>query len=75
MKKYIEERKEEDFDIKSAYIVSELKSLGLKKPLLAYIVFNTLFSVNIASQIEDNSKLYLNLMKKYIFNLFQTCSD
>lgn len=51
MKVFIEERKEEDFDIKSAYIVSELKSLGLKKPLLAYIIFNTLFSVNIANQI------------------------
>lgn len=51
MKIYIVDRKEEDFDIKSAYIVSELKSLGLKKPLLAYIVFNTLFSINIASQI------------------------
>ena len=51
MKKYIEDRKDEDFDIKSAYIVSELKSLGLKKPLLAYIIFNTLFSVNIANQI------------------------
>jgi hypothetical protein len=67
MKKYIEDRKDEDFDIKSAYIVSELKSLGLKKPLLAYIIFNTLFTVNIANQIAENSKLYLNLIKKYNF--------
>jgi hypothetical protein len=67
MKKYIEDRKDEDFDIKSAYIVSELKSLGLKKPLLAYIIFNTLFTVNIANQIAENSKLYLNLIKKYTF--------
>ena len=51
MKKYIEDRKDEDFDIKSAYIVSELKSLGLKKSLLAYIIFNTLFTVNIANKI------------------------
>lgn len=71
MKGYIEERKDEDFDIKSAYIVSELKSLGLKKPLLAYIIFNTLFTVNIANQIADNSKLYQNLMKKYFFYYFR----
>lgn len=51
MRKFIEERKEEDFDIKSAYIVSELKPLGLKKPLLAFIIFNSIFSVNIVNKI------------------------
>jgi hypothetical protein len=65
MRKFIEERKDEDFDIKSAYIVSELKPLGLKKSLLAYVIFNSIFNVNIGSQVgTESAQLYLNLMKK-----------
>lgn len=64
MRKFIESRKNEDFDIKSAYIVSELKPLGLKKSLLAYVIFNSIFTVNIAKQVSENGRLYQNLMKK-----------
>lgn len=64
IKSTIETLKDEDFDIKSAKIVSKIKPLGLKKPLIAYIVFNALFTVNISQQLPEYSKLYLNLMKK-----------
>jgi hypothetical protein len=65
MRKFIDSRKEDDFDIKSAYIVSELKPLGLKKSLLAYVIFNSIFTINIGNQIgTDSNQLYLNLMKK-----------
>lgn len=65
IKSSIEALKDEDFDIKSAKIVSKIKPLGLKKPLVAFIVFNALFTVNISQQVSEHSKLYLNLMKKY----------
>lgn len=51
IKSSIEALKDEDFDIKSAKIVSKIKPLGLKKPLIAYIVFNALFTVNISQQV------------------------
>ena len=56
--------KDEDFDIKSAKIVSKIKPLGLKKPLVAYILFKAFFTVNISKQLSEYSKFYLNLMKK-----------
>jgi hypothetical protein len=56
--------KNEDFDIASAKIVSKIKPLGLKKPLIAYILFKTFFTVNITQQLAEHAKLYLNLMKK-----------
>lgn len=59
--------KDEDFDIKSAKIVAQLKPIGLKKPLISYALFKTFFSVNINSQLAEWSRLYLNLMKKYNF--------
>ena len=40
----------------------------MKKPLIAYILFKAFFTVNISKQVAQHSKLYLNLMKKYIFN-------
>lgn len=42
-----------------------MKPLGLKKPLIAYIIFNALFTVNISQQVAENAKIFLNLMKKY----------
>ena len=56
--------KNEDFDITSAKIVSKIKPLGLKKPLIGYIVFKAFFTVNISKQVVEHSRLYLNLMKK-----------
>ena len=56
--------KNEDFDIASAKIVSKIKPLGLKKPLIAYIIFKTFFTVNISQQLVEHAKMYLNLMKK-----------
>jgi hypothetical protein len=56
--------KDEDFDIASAKIVSKIKPLGLKKPLIAYIIFKIFFSVNITQQLAEHAKFYLNLMKK-----------
>lgn len=53
-KEFIEKRKKEDFDIVSASIVAELKPLGLKKPLYAYILFNALFTINIHKQVQEN---------------------
>jgi translation initiation factor 5 len=64
----IETLKDEDFDIKSAKIVSKVKPLGLKKPLIAYTLFKAFYTVNINQQIAETSKLYLNLMKKYNFS-------
>jgi hypothetical protein len=60
--------KNEDFDIKSAKIVSKIKPLGLKKPLIAYVLFKGFYTVNISQQVAESSKLYLNLMKKYFFD-------
>lgn len=40
----------------------------MKKPLIAYILFKAFFTVNISKQVAQHSKLYLNLMKKYVFN-------
>lgn len=60
----IEGLKNEDFDIKSAKIVHKVKPLGLKKPLVAYAIFKSFFSVNINQQLKEHSKLYLNLVKK-----------
>ncbi len=62
----IETLREEDFDIKSAKIVSKVKPLGLKKPLIAYTLFKAFYTVNISQQLPDTAKLYLNLMKKYL---------
>lgn len=64
MKKEIEKQKDEDFDIKSAKVVSKIKPMGLKKPLIAYVVFNAFFTVNISQQVAEHAKFYLNLMKK-----------
>ena len=61
----VERLKDEDFDIKSAKIVHKIKPLGLKKPLVAYAIFKTFFTVNINQQLRDYGKLYLNLVKKY----------
>jgi hypothetical protein len=65
IRKEIETLKDEDFDIKSAKIVSKVKPLGLKKPLIAYTLFKAFYTVNISQQIADTGKIYLNLMKKY----------
>ena len=64
IKKMVEDLKDEDFDIKSAMIVSKIKPLGLKKPLIAYVLFRAFFTVNIKQQLKEAGKLYLNLMKK-----------
>ena len=66
-KKFIEKRKKEDFDIASAETVAELKPLGLKKPLYAYVLFNAFFTINIHKQVQENGGMYMNLMKKYMF--------
>lgn len=67
---YIKEQmlllKDEDFDIASARIVSKIKPLGLKKPLIAFILFRAFFTVNITKQVAEHAKFYLNLMKKYL---------
>lgn len=63
-KNFIEKRKTIDFDIASAEIVANLKPLGLKKPLIGYVLFNAFFTVNIAKQVQENAKLYLQLMRK-----------
>ena len=60
-----EKLKDEDFDITSARIVSKIKPLGLKKPLIAYVVYRAFFTVNISQQLPTVAKLYKNLMKKY----------
>ena len=39
-------------DITSALVVSELKPLGLKKPIYAFVIFNACFSVNISKQVD-----------------------
>ena len=64
VKKQLELYEGEDFDIKSAKIVSKIKPLGLKKPLIGYILFKAFFTVNISKQVAEHAKLYLNLMKK-----------
>jgi hypothetical protein len=46
--------------------VSKIKPLGLKKPLIAYIIFKAFFTVNISQQVSEHAKLYLNLMKKLV---------
>jgi hypothetical protein len=51
VKKQLEVYEDEDFDIKSAKIVSKIKPLGLKKPLIGYILFKAFFTVNISKQV------------------------
>ena len=51
IRKQLVDLKDEDFDIKSAKIVSKIKPLGLKKPLIAYVIFNAFFTVNIGQQV------------------------
>lgn len=63
-KKYIESKKDDDFDIASAEAVDNLKPLGLKKALFAYVIFNALFTVNIAKQIETSAAMYKKLMRR-----------
>lgn len=65
-KKYIEARKGKDLDISSAEIVDNLKPLGLKKALFAYVLFNGFFTVNIAMQAKENAVIYKKLMKKLV---------
>jgi hypothetical protein len=42
--------------------------LQLKKTLLAYVIFNALFTVNIAKQAKENAQLYNKLMKRLVAN-------
>jgi hypothetical protein len=64
LKNLIEGLQNEDFDIKSAKIVHKVKPLGLKKPLVAYAIFKSFFTVNMSQQLKEQSKFYLNLIKK-----------
>lgn len=51
IKQFVKALLEEDFDIRSAKIVAKIKPIGLKKPLIAYVLFHTFFTINISNQV------------------------